>query len=152
MSLGIAAALTLLFVWAYATAQAFDDAQAARFPLTILTVAIPLLLFLLLQDGRNCSRGISTCGGIGAALTSASRTWELRPSLRFIAFVFAILVMTYAVGQLVALPLFVAIYLRSWGKFSWLASLTYAAVSGVVIWGLYVRILNMHLYSSLLFG
>ena len=36
---------------------------------------------------------------------------------------------TYVAGQLVSLPLFVAIYARRWGKFGWAASITYAAVS-----------------------
>ena len=152
MSFGLAVVLVVLFVWAYIAAQAFDDVEAAQFPVTILLVAIPLLIFILIQDSRNCSRGISAFGGIGPAFTFASQRWELRASLRFFAYLLAIPAVTYAAGQLVALPLFVAIYMRRWGRFSWLASLTYAAVSLLVIWGLYAKILNMHLYPSFLFG
>lgn len=152
MSLGLATVLMALFVWAYLSAQGFDDKGAAQFPVTILTVSIPLLMFVFIQDGRNCFHGIRACGGVGAALHLASQRWELRASLRFFALVLAAVAMTYAAGQQVALPLFVALYLRSWGRFSWPASLAYAAASWLLIWGLYTNALKMHLYPSLLFG
>jgi hypothetical protein len=72
--------------------------------------------------------------------------------MRFFGYVLAIIAMAYVVGQLVAVPVFVAAYARRWGKFSWPASLAYAAASFLVVWILYSRIMNLHLYPSLLFG
>ena len=152
MSVGLAVMLLALFIWAYADARAFVDPETAQFPVTILLAAIPLAIFVSIQDTRACLRGVSASGGIGRALTVAARTWDLRASLRFFAYLLAVIVMAYIVGQLVAVPVFVAVYARRWGRFSWLASLTYAAMSFLVIWVLYSRTMNLHLYPSLLFG
>ncbi|MFQ5645290.1 MAG: tripartite tricarboxylate transporter permease, partial [Thiogranum sp.] len=65
MSLALAVTLLVLFVWAYAAAQAFDDADTAQFPLTILLIAIPLAVFGVVQDARACFAGISSSGGVG---------------------------------------------------------------------------------------
>jgi TctA family transporter len=152
MSLILALFLLALFVWAYFAAHAFDDAETSQFPLTILQVAIPLAIFVLLKDSLACYRNIKTSGGIGPAITDSCQQWDLSDSMSFFAYLFAIIAMAYVVGQLVALPVFVAIYTRRWGKFSWLGSLTYAAGSFLVTWGLYVKIMNLHLYPSLLLG
>ena len=152
MSVGLAIMLLALFVWAYIDTRAFKDPATAQFPVTVLLAAIPLAMFVFIQDTRACIREVIASGGIRPALTVASQTWDLRASLRFFAYLLAIIAMTYVVGQLVAVPVFVAVYARRWGKFSWLASQAYAAVSFLVTWGLYTRIMNLHLYPSLLFG
>jgi TctA family transporter len=152
MSLGLAVMLLALFVWAYIDALSFNDTETARFPVTVLLAAIPLAIFVVVQDARACMRGVSASGGIGSALTVASQTWDLRASLRFFAYLLAIIAMAYVAGQLVAVPVFVAAYARRWGNFGWVASLAYAALSFLVIWVLYTRIMNLHLYPSLLFG
>lgn len=152
MSVGLAVMLLALFVWAYTDARAFKDPQTGQFPVTVLLAAIPLAIFVFIQDTRVCTRRVIASGGIRAALTVASQTWDFHASMRFFAYLLAMIAMTYVVGQLVAVPVFVAIYARRWGKFSWAASLAYALASFLVIWGLYTRIMNLHLYPSLLFG
>lgn len=152
MSFGLAVILLALFVWAYIAAQAFEDAATAQFPVTILLVAIPLTVFVLIQDSRGCFREINASGGFALACNVASQEWDLRAGLRFFAYLLAILAMAYIVGQLIALSVFVAIYARRWGKFNWAGSLAYAAVCFLAIWGVYVEIMNLHLYPSLLFG
>jgi len=152
MSFGLAVILLALFVWAYIDARTFDDPETARFPVTVLLAAIPMAMFVFIQDSRACFREISASGGFGPALVVASEAWDLRASLRFFAYILAIIAMTYVVGQLLAVPVFVAVYARRWGKFSWPVSLAYAALSFLVIWGLYTKIMNLHLYPSLLFG
>jgi TctA family transporter len=152
MSLGLAVMLLALFVWAFIDALSFKDTETARFPVTVLLAAIPLAIFVFVHDTRACIRGVSASGGIGPALAVASQTWDLRASLRFFAYLLAIIAMAYVVGQLVAVPVFVAVYARRWGNFGWVASLAYAALSFLVIWVVYTRIMNLHLYPSLLFG
>lgn len=152
MSFGLAGMFLPLFVWAYIDARAFEDWATAQFPVTILLVAIPLAIFVFIQDTRACLRGISASGGIAHTLAVASRAWELRPSLRFFAYLMGVIALSYLVGQLLAVPAFVAVYARRWGRFGWAASLAYAAVSFLVTWLLYTRIMNLHLYPSLLFG
>jgi len=152
MSFALAVMLLALFVWVYFAAQAFEGVEAARFPVTILLVAIPVLLLVLVNDIVACSREIRNCGGFVPAWVSANERWHLRISLKFLGYLLAIPLVTYVAGQLVALPLFVVIYARSWGGFSWWTSLAYAAASLLLVWGLYASIMAMPLYPSLLFG
>ena len=152
MSFLLAAILLAVFVWAYLTAKGFEDAATGQFPLAVLTIAIPLALFVLIRDTRACYSGIKHAGGTAQAIAAASQDWELPASTRFFAYLLAMLATTYLAGQLVSLPLFVALYARRWGDFSWTMSLLYAAVSLLLVWGLYAQIMNLHLYPSLLFG
>jgi TctA family transporter len=152
MSFLLAAILLAVFVWAYLTAKGFEDAATGQFPLAVLTIAIPLALFVLIRDTRACYSGIKHAGGTAQAIAAASQDWELPASTRFFAYLLAMLATTYFAGQLVSLPLFVALYARRWGDFSWTMSLLYAAVSLLLVWGLYAQIMNLHLYPSLLFG
>ena len=152
MSFVLSVILLSVFAWAYGTARDFEDVATGQFPMTVLMLAIPLTLLALVQDTRACFRGIKVSGGLAPAIAAASQRWELVASARFIAYLLAIIAMTYVVGQLIALPVFVAAYARRWGKLSWFAALAYAAVCFIVVWGLYVEIMKLHLYPSLLFG
>ena len=152
MSFLLAAVLLAVFVWAFFIAKGFEDAATGQFPLAVLTLAIPLALFVLIRDTRACYSGIRHAGGTAKAIAAASQDWELPASMRFFAYLLAMLATTYIAGQLVSLPLFVALYARRWGNFSWTMSLLYAAVSLLLVWGLYAQIMNLHLYPSLLFG
>jgi len=66
--------------------------------------------------------------------------------------VLAILPLTYVAGQLVALPLFVALYTRRWGAFGWRFSLAYALGTLAVIWLVSGKVMNPAVFPSLLFG
>jgi putative tricarboxylic transport membrane protein len=149
MSLFLSVVLLGAFVVAFRMAQDFDDAATGQFPLAVLMTAIPLALFALIKDARGCYAGIRHVGGAAPAIAAASQHWQLPASTRFFAYLLAMIATTYLAGQLVSLPLFVAIYTRRWGNFSWPMSLLYAAASLLVIWGLYGKIMNLHLYPSL---
>jgi putative tricarboxylic transport membrane protein len=151
MSFLLAVILLAVFVWAFFIAKGFEDAATGQFPLAVLTLAIPLALFVLIRDTRACYSGIRHAGGTAKAIAAASQDWELPASMRFFAYLLAMLATTYIAGQLVSLPLFVALYARRWGNFSWTMSLLYAAASLLLVWGLYAQIMNLHLYPSLLF-
>lgn len=152
MSLILAVTMLSVFIWAYAAAADFEDVATSEFPVTLLMLAIPLASLVLVQDVRACFTKVKASGGTASAIAAASQEWDLRLSMKFLGYLLAMLLITYIAGQLVALPLFVGIYARRWGEFSWVVSLAYAAVSLLVVWGLYSRIMNLHLYPSLLFG
>ena len=152
MSVTLAAIMLALFVAAFIAAQSFDDMETRQFPLTILLPAIPLTIFIVIQDSLASRASIRAATGFRPALALASQQWDLHVSIRFFAYLFAIVALAYGVGQLIALPLFVAIYARRWGKFGWPACLVYAAACFLVVWGLYVEIMQLHLYPALLFG
>ena len=152
MSLFLSVVLLGVFVVAFRMAQGFDDAATGQFPHVVLMTAIPLALFVLVKDARACYGGTRHVGGAAPAIAAASQHWQLPATTRFFAYLLAMIATTYLAGQLVSLPLFVAIYTRRWGNFSWSMSLLYAAASLLVTWGLYGKIMNLHLYPSLLFN
>ena len=152
MSFILAVTLLSVFVWAYAAATDFEDKATAQFPMALLMLAIPLALLILIQDTRACLSAIKKSGGSAPAIAAAKQAWDLTASTRFFGYLLVMLATTYVAGQLVSLPLFVAVYARRWGKFSWTVSLAYAAVCFLVVWGLYVEVMKLHLYPSLLFG
>jgi hypothetical protein len=152
MSVVLSTTLLSLFAWAWVDAQHFNDPATAQFPLAVLMLAIPLGMFVLAQDVRNCFMGIRHSGSLKVAWREATEKWKLTASLSFFAYLLATIAMAYVAGQLFALPVFVAIYARRWGNFGWVASLTYAAACFLVVWGLYVKIMNLPLFPSLVFG
>lgn len=152
MSFGLSVVLLGLFIWAYVVAQAFEEPATAQFPVVVLLVGIPLVIVALYQDARACGRGISRHGGFAFSWSAASQEWGLRSSLTFFGYLLAIVALAYTVGQLIALPIFVAVYTRRWGKSSWRVSFAYAAACFLVVWGLYAQIMNLHLHTSILFG
>ena len=152
MSVVLSGTLLSIFIWAWVSSQRFNDPATAQFPLAVLMLAIPLAMFVLAQDIRACYKGIHNSGSFNVAWREAAEKWQLIASLKFLAYLFAIVAMTYIGGQLFALPVFVAIYARRWGKSGWVASLAYAAACLLVVWGLYVKVMNLPLYPSLVFG
>jgi hypothetical protein len=152
MSVVLSTTLLSLFAWAWVDAQHFNDPATAQFPLAVLMLAIPLGMFVLAQDVRNCFMGIRHSGSLKVAWREATEKWKLMASLSFFTYLLATIAMAYVAGQLFALPVFVAIYARRWGNFGWVASLTYAAACFLVVWGLYVKIMNLPLFPSLVFG
>ena len=70
----------------------------------------------------------------------------------FLGFVLAMFGLTYLAGQLVALPVFVAAYLMSWGSYRWQMALGYAAVMALLIWAFYGELMGLLMHDSLLFG
>ena len=94
----------------------------------------------------------SSSGGAASAVHASAVRWQLGDSTAYFAYLFAIPLITYVAGQLVALSLFVLVYARRWGRFGWPASLAYAAATCGVVWLVYVKIMHLALYPSLLFG
>jgi len=152
MSVGLSAVLLAAFIWAFVVAQGFASEATAEFPVAVLLLAIPMTTLVLVQELRACFLSISGVGGVGPAFSISIENWDLKASLTFFGYLLAVIGMAYVVGHLVALPVFVFAYARRWGRFSWGASLAYAAACFFLIRILYVEIMSLHLYPSLLFG
>jgi len=152
ISLPISVALAAVFTIAFAMTLNFQQRATGQFPHAILVVALPLIVLILVHDFRASIRTITNSGGFGFAWSSAAKKAELPGSIVFIAFLLAMFGLTYVAGQLVALPVFVAAYLMTWGGYRWPMALGYAAVAAVVIWGFYGQLMGLLFYDSLLFG
>ena len=70
----------------------------------------------------------------------------------FFAYLAGMIVVGYLFGQMVALPLFIALYLWRWGEYGWRVSLGYAACGWVFLYAFYDKIMNVFWHQPLLFG
>ncbi len=151
ISLPLAIGMAFIFVFAYLVSMDFQEAATAQFPRAVLMVAIPLAALVVLKDARACLITIKSSAGFSSALIAALREAEIYRSLRFAAYLLGIVGITYLAGQLVALPLFVIVYLRTWGQYQWPVVLIYAAMTFLMVWGFYGQLMNLLLHPSLLF-
>ena len=152
LSLPLAGGLLAAFAVAYGITRGFDQAATTQFPSAILIAALPLAGWVLLRDVLAARGAVEGAGGLGKAVQAAAGKADLGQSLKFIGVILAVFVITYLVGQLVALPLFVAAYLLTWGGYGWRVALGYAAVVAVVLWAFYERLMGLLFHPSLLFG
>ena len=152
ISLPVTTGVAIVFAGAFWIAQGFEQRATAQFPLAILAVGLPLVVLILIQDFMASTRTIREAAGFGPAWRSAVRKAELPSSLVFLGFVLAMFGLTYLAGQLVALPVFVAVYLMSWGSYRWQIALAYAAVMALLIWAFYGELMGLLMHDSLLFG
>ena len=152
LSLPLAGGLLAVFAVAYGITRGFNEAATAQFPNAILITALPLAGWVLLRDALAARGAVEGAGGLGNAFQAAAEKGDLGQSLKFIGVILAVFVITYLVGQLVALPLFVAAYLVTWGGYGWRVTLGYAAVAAIVLWAFYGRLMGLLFHPSLLFG
>ena len=151
ISLPVTIGIAVVFAGAYSITQGFEQRATAQFPLAILLVGLPLIALILVQDFAASVRAIRASDGFGPAWRSAVRKAELPSSSVFLGFVLAMFGLTYLAGQLVALPVFVAVYLMSWGAYRWQTALAYAAVMALLIWAFYGELMGLLLHDSFLF-
>ncbi len=142
----------LSFAVAWWLTGQFEQRATAQFPHAILIVGMPLLLAILINDLRASRAAINASGGVVHAWSVAVRKAELPASLVFIGYLLAMFALTYLVGQIVALPLFVLAYLMTWGGYRWRLSLAYAAGAALMVWGFYGQLMGLLMYDSLLLG
>jgi putative tricarboxylic transport membrane protein len=66
----------------------------------------------------------------------------------FFGYLIAMILMTLVIGQKLALPLFVAVYLIRWGRYNWRTALGYAADGWLVLIIFYDRIMDLFWHPS----
>tara|TARA_B100000029_G_scaffold516683_1_gene632700 strand:+ start:1492 stop:3474 length:1983 start_codon:yes stop_codon:yes gene_type:complete len=152
MSFPLALGLCVMFFIAYQVTLGFQEVATAQFPYVIVIIALPISAWILLKDGLAARSAISSSGGLQLAWFNASTKAELRRSCEFIGFILMAIALTYLVGQLLALTVFVAGYLRIWGNCKWTTTALYSAVVLLVIWGFYGQLMRLLFYPSVLFG
>lgn len=134
----------VILTWAvYSTWRAFDwPFDAAMFPIAIGIPAIVLGVLAMGGDWRALLR-VRTDG--------LSVNHQVLGAALFMSSLIFLLGITVILGQRLALPLFIALYLVVWGKYSWLFALLYAAVCGLFLHVLFDQVVHVVWYPSLLF-
>ncbi len=142
ISLPFATILVVMFAW-----MAIDSLQwpleVKQFPLAVAMPATALALWCLWGDtkdliGARRETGVLLLGGL-----SASEKTELAKAGLFFGYLVGIVLVTLVVGQKIALPLFIGIYLWRWGGYGWRLSVGYALAAWVFIAVFYDQLLHL---------
>ena len=127
----------------YVVGQAFAwPFDAAMFPIAIGVPALVLGLLGVVEDHRSRVRG----RGKGHVFDHGVRGAAL-----FILSLLFLIGATVALGQRLALPLFIALYLVVWGRYTWPFALTYAAAGWLFLYLMFDQLVHVVWYPSLLF-
>ncbi|MCI5076592.1 tripartite tricarboxylate transporter permease [Oricola sp.] len=134
LSLLLAAVWAGVCVWAFIEAQSFP-LSAKIFPEVICGVSFVAALFVLAKDlrGRLAARG---------ATGQIDFRQDIR-TLEFLVWYAAIPAVSFVIGQIVALPLFIAAYLKRWGGYGPIAILIYTAAAVAIMVGVYQTLLHV---------
>ena len=119
--------------------------DAGGIPFITVVPGIALTLLVVYQSWRE----------IGAARAGGGDVFpvkdELGPAAHFIAWLLGIVVVTFIAGQLVALPLFMALYLLVWGKCRWWLALIYGVAGWAFLYIMFDQVIAVMWYPSALF-
>jgi hypothetical protein len=142
--LSLPLSLVLFVVFTLAAGQATRwELPVGQFPLTIATPAIFLCLIVLVSDVRGVVRASQGGGGVGAALAAAVERAMLGGASQFFGYLLGMLLITFVIGQIAALCLFVGLYLWRWGGYGLKVCLGYAFVGWAFLFGFYDRVMNV---------
>lgn len=151
LSLPFAALLGVLFVAAAISALDWP-ATVRQFPLTIALPGAVLAFACLFRDARDLARARLKAGGLGAALGAGAKSADLPRAARFLGYLAALIPLAMILGQKIALPLLVGVYLWRWGGYGWRLSLGYALAAWIVIVAFYDRVMHLVFHPSWLAG
>jgi len=149
LSFPFSALLLLLFGWAIVEALAWPTGLK-QFPVAIAVPGLIMVCFVLVDDGRALSATVRTAGSLTLAARNAAERAMLRGVSMFFGYLIAMMVIMLVIGQKLALPLFIAMYLRRWGGYGWKLSIGYAIGGWIFLIVFYDRIMHLFWYQSLL--
>jgi len=142
----------LLFVgFAWAAYAALDWPPPVRqFPLMISGSGVLLSLAVIIRDLLHL---LATKKGLGTwrvTLQQASHDASLASALPFFAYVFGMIILTLLVGQKIALPLFIGLYVVRWGNYRKRVALAYSLGSWAILVFFYDQVMHLLFHPSYL--
>jgi hypothetical protein len=139
--------LGILFVWA--GIESFQwPTTVKQFPLTAAFFGTLFILFILYYDTRDFLRARRAAGGLKNAIRDASEKAILPVALEFFGYIICIILISLILGQKIALPVFVGIYLWRWGGYGWWISLGYTLGGWVFLVGFYDKVMHLFWHPS----
>lgn len=147
ISLPLSIVLLAIFIWAWFEAQQWP-ASVKQFPVTAAIPGVALTLIALLGDAKKCLLTIREHGTLRAAWAHASQAALLNRAILFFSNLLAMILIMLVIGQKLAIPLFIIVYLISWGKYSWRLAIGYALGAWALLIVFYDRILHLFWYPS----
>ena len=139
----------LLITFAAAAFVALDwPPQVRQFPLLICVPGALLALFVVIDDARHVWASRQAAGNWQKVFSDASENIWLAKAMPFFIYLVALVGLAMLVGQKIALPVFVAIYLVRWGNYSKRIALAYAACVWAVMVFFYGQVMSILFHPS----
>jgi hypothetical protein len=138
-----------IFIWAGYTALDWPPA-VRQFPLLISVPGALLSLVVVIRDLLHLFATKSLAGSWKAMLQQASKDAWLAEALPFFAYVFGMIILTLVVGQKIALPLFVGIYVVRWGNYPKRMGFAYALGAWAIMVFFYDQVMSLLFHPSYL--
>ena len=144
--------LVTIFVFAAAILQAreWENPEVNMFPFSIAIPGVVLAAIAAFNDGRAFGRVRAQSQSLGAMFAEAGERALLLRSIRFIAALVGMALIMLVIGQKLAIPLFIYLYLRLWARYPiWIGAL-YAFVGWLFLIILYDRIIHLNFHIPML--
>ncbi len=143
--IGVVMLAVIAGVFVYALIPAFGwPSDTGRLP---MVTALPGLLLCAIALVQSCAAG--TGSPLRAAPLDAPLLWR---AAQFYLWLIGIGVVTMIAGQLVALPLFMGLYIVVWGGYRWWLGAVYAVGGLTFLYLMFDQLIAVLWYPSLLFG
>jgi putative tricarboxylic transport membrane protein len=149
VSFPISLILLVTFVWAAYTALAWSPV-VRQFPLLISVPGALLSLVVVIQDFLHLHERKRSSGSWKVLLNSAAKDAWLAESLPFFGYLLCMIGLTLLVGQKIALPIFIGVYLMRWGHYSKLVAISYALGCWAIMVFFYDQVMSLLFHPSLL--
>jgi TctA family transporter len=149
VSLPLSLFLLVTFAWAGYTALDWP-LPVRQFPLLIAIPGVLLSLPVVTRDIIHLVQAKNVVGNWAGTFRQASEDAWLRPALQFFAYVAGLILLTLLIGQKLAIPVFVGIYLLRWGGYSIRIALAYALGAWALLVFFYDRVMSLLFHPSYL--
>ena len=126
------------------------DIRVSQFPLAVSVPGSLLALLAIYIDGRALSRARINASDWLSVLKEASQQAVLPKSMKFISAIIGMILVTLFVGQKIAVPLFIFLYLMLWAKRSVSVSFLYTSLAWFFLVLFYDRIIHMQFHQPYL--
>jgi hypothetical protein len=150
LSFAISATLCVIFAWAGYTSLEWP-AAVRQAPLLICVPGTILAGFVAVRDFRSLLKDQKSAGSWGVTLRNAYEEAWFGEALPFFAYLIGgIIMLTLLVGQKIAIPLFIGLYLWRWGGYSKRIVFGYALVGWALTVFFYGEVMSMLFHPSYL--
>ena len=147
ISLPFGVLLATMFIWAAFESQPWPD-EVKQFPETIAVPAAILTLLAIFYDARNILGERLRAGNWHEVFQRSGEQAVLGRSVIFFGYLLTMILVTFMIGQKLALALFIGVYLWRWGGYSVRLSAAYAFGGWVFIVAFYDRTMNLLFHPS----
>jgi TctA family transporter len=137
------------FAWAGYTALGWPP-PVRQFPLLIAVPGALLSLVVVVKDLVHLLATKKAAGSWQLTLQQAGQDAWLAAALPFFAYIFGMILLTLVVGQKIALPLFIGLYLVRWGKYRKRVGALYALGAWAILVFFYDQVMSLLFHPSYL--